>query len=182
MAVDTVARTLAISAMDSSGYSKSEADAKFAAKADLINGTVPLSQIPPAVIERMITVANDSARFALTTAEVQFGDTVKVAATNKMYLVIDTDHLDGELGYQVYVAGKAAEAVADQNGDTIDTTYVKSISGKQLSTEDYTTAEKTKLSNCKTVWEGTQSAYEALVSKTYDLYMIYEEEENQNGD
>ena len=38
-----------------------------------------------------------------------------------------------------------------------------------------------KLSNCKTIWEGTQSEYEALVSKNYDLYMIYEEE-NQNGD
>lgn len=179
MAVDTVARALALV---NSGYSKSETDAKLAAKADLVNGKIPLSQISPAVIERMITVPNDAARFALTTSEVQLGDTVKVTATNKMYLVVDTDHLDGELGYQVYVAGKAAEAVADQNGDTIDTTYVKSISGKQLSTEDYTTAEKTKLYNCKTVWEGTQSEYEALVSKTYDMYMIYEEEENQNGD
>lgn len=36
-------------------------------------------------------------------------------------------------------------------------------------------------SDYKTVWEGTQSEYEALVSKNYDLYMIYEEE-NQNGD
>ena len=59
---------------------------------------------------------------------------------------------------------------------------VDKVAGKGLSTEDYTTAEKAKLFNCKTVWEGTQSAYEALVSKTYDLYMIYEEEENQNGD
>lgn len=164
-------------------YTKSETDTLLSGKADLVNGTVPLSQIPPAAIERIVTVANDIARFALTTAEVQLGDTVKVTSTNKMYFVIDTDHLDGELGYQVYVAGKAAEAVADQNGDTIDMTYVKAIPGKQLSTEDYTTAEKQKLSNCKTVWEGTQSEYAALASKTYDLYMIYEdEEENQNGD
>lgn len=128
-------------------YTKTETDTKLSGKADLINGTVPLSQIPPAAIERLVTVVNDSARFALTTAEVQLGDTVRVTATNKMYIVIDTDHLDGELGYQVYVAGKAAEAVADQNGDTIDTTYVKIVSGKQLSTEDYTTAEKTKLAD-----------------------------------
>lgn len=158
-------------------YTKSETDTLLSGKADLVNGTIPLSQIPPAAIERIVTVANDTARFALTTTEVQLGDTVKVTSTNKMYFVIDTDHLDGELGYQVYVAGKAAEAVADQNGDTIDTTYVKIVSGKQLSTEDYTTAEKQKLSNCKTVWEGTQSEYAALVSKTYDLYMIYEDEE-----
>lgn len=61
---------------------------------------------------------------------------------------------------------------------------VDSIQGKQLSTEDYTTAEKAKLANCKTIWQGTQSEYDSLVSKTYDLYMIYEdnEEESQNGD
>ena len=189
MAVDTVARALALGAGDAAGnsYTKSETDTLLSGKADLVNGTVPLSQIPPAAIEREVVVANDIARFALTTAEVQLGDTVKVVSANKMYLVIDTDHLDGELGYQVYVAGKAAEAVADQNGDTIDTTYVKKVSGKQLSTEDYTTAEKTKLGNCKTIWQGTQSEYDSLVSKTYDLYMIYEdeeetEEENQNGD
>lgn len=137
MAVDTVARALALSA-----GSISE---ELSHKADLVNGTIPLSQIPPAAIEREVVVANDTARFALTTAEVQLGDTVKVTSTNKMYLVVDTDHLDGELGYSVYVAGKAAEAVADQNGDTIDTTYVKIVPGKQLSTEDYTPAEKAKL-------------------------------------
>lgn len=65
---------------------------------------------------------------------------------------------------------------------------VDKVSGKRLSTEDYTTAEKTKLGNCKTVWEGTQAEYDALVSKTYDLYMIYEDDEeeteveNQNDD
>lgn len=152
MAVDTVARALALGAGDAAGnsYTKSETDTLLSGKADLVNGTVPLSQIPPAAIERIVTVANDTARFALTTAEVQLGDTVKVTSTNKMYFVIDTDHLDGELGYQVYVAGKAAEAVSDQNGDTIDTTYVKIVSGKQLSTEDYTTAEKAKLAGIET--------------------------------
>jgi hypothetical protein len=61
----------------------------------------------------MVTVVDDTARFALTTSDVQLGDTVKVTSTNKMYLVIDASHLDSESGYQVYVAGRAAEAVAD---------------------------------------------------------------------
>lgn len=152
MAVDAVARALALGASSSAGnsYTKSETNNLLSGKADLVNGTVPISQIPPAAIERIVTVANDTARFALTTAEVQLGDTVKVTSTNKMYFVIDTDHLDGELGYQVYVAGKAVEAVADQNGDTIDTTYVKIVPGKQLSAEDYTTAEKNKLAGIET--------------------------------
>lgn len=131
-------------------YTKSETNALLNGKADLVDGTIPISQIPPAAIEREIVVANDTARFALTVAEAQLGDTVKVIATDKMYLVIDTNNLDSESGYSVYVAGKAAEAVADQNGDVIDTTYVKIVSGKQLSTEDYTTAEKTKLEGIET--------------------------------
>ena len=168
MAVDTVARALALGAGDAAGnsYTKSETDTLLSGKADLVKGTVPLSQIPPAAIEREVVVANDIARFALTTAEVQLGDTVKVTSTNKMYLVIDTDHLDGELGYQVYVAGKAAEAVADQNGDTIDTTYVKIVSGKQLSTEDYTTAEKNKLAGIAAEAEVNQNAFSNITIGT----------------
>lgn len=135
---DMIARALALEA-------SAEISESLSHKADLVNGTVPLSQIPPAAIEREFVVENDTARFALTTEEVQLGDTVMVVATNRMYLVIDTDYLDSELGYQVYVAGKATEAVADQNGDTIDTTYVKKVSGKGLSTEDFTTEEKNKL-------------------------------------
>ena len=39
----------------------------------------------------------------------------------------------------------ADKAVRDGNGNTITTTYVKVVSGKGLSTNDYTTAEKNKL-------------------------------------
>lgn len=39
----------------------------------------------------------------------------------------------------------ADKAVRDGDGNTISTTYVKIVSGKGLSTNDYTTAEKTKL-------------------------------------
>lgn len=92
-------------------------------KADLVDGLIPVSQIPPVVIERLVQVADDTARFALTTETVQNGDTVQTIDNNKMYAVIDDTHLDSEQGYQVYVAGMAARAVGDQNGNTIDTTY-----------------------------------------------------------
>ena len=73
-------------------------------KADLVNGTVPVAQLPKVVFDEMVTVANDTARFALTTATVQNGDTVYVTATSKMYLVIDDTQLSSENGYQQYAA------------------------------------------------------------------------------
>lgn len=127
MVADWIARLIGLDAAQKGGtgdaYTKEETDELLDDKADLVNGVVPISQIPPAAIEKEVPVANDAARFALTTADVQLGDTVRVVATNKMYLVVDTAHLDTEAGYQVYVAGRAAEAVADQYGNTIDTTY-----------------------------------------------------------
>lgn len=104
-------------------YTKSETDTLLSGKADIVDGLIPVSQIPPVVIERLVKVADDTARFALTTATVQNGDTVQTIDNNKMYAVIDDTHLDSEQGYQVYVAGMAARAVGDQNGNTIDTTY-----------------------------------------------------------
>ena len=112
MMEDHIARMMALDA-------QSVADGK----ADLVDGLIPVSQIPPVVIERLVKVADDTARFALTTETIQNGDTVQTIDNNKMYAVIDDTHLDSEQGYQVYVAGMAARAVGDQNGNTIDTTY-----------------------------------------------------------
>lgn len=153
-------------------------------KADLENGKIPISQLPPTVIERMVTVADDTARFALTINEVQLGDTVKVVSTNKMYMVIDTGNLDKEAGYQVYVAGRAAEAVADQNGNTINTTYatvaalndkVDKVLGKGLSTNDFDNTYKAKVDMTKTEWINTRNQYDQLVSDDYDLYFVVED-------
>lgn len=152
-------------------------------KADLENGKIPISQLPPTVIERMVTVVDDTARFALTAADVQLGDTVKVTATNKMYLVIDINNLDKEAGYQVYVAGRAAEAVADQNGNTINTTYatitdlsnkVDKVSGKGLSTNDFDNVYKGKIDKTKTAWINVKTEYDQLTSDDYDLYFVVE--------
>lgn len=51
-------------------------------------------------------VPNDAARFKLTKAQVQVGDTVKVLSneigTDILYLVIDDNNLNSEAGYQIY--------------------------------------------------------------------------------
>lgn len=72
------------------------------------SGLVPLTQMPPSAIERLVIVADQVARFALTTATVQNGDTVKQTDVNEMFYVIDDTNLGNSAGYAVYAAGTAA--------------------------------------------------------------------------
>jgi hypothetical protein len=74
-------------------------------------GLIPVNQIPPAALERLIVVANQAARYALTTATAQNGDTVLQTDTGVMYFVKDDTNLGNASGYQVYSAG-AASSVA----------------------------------------------------------------------
>ena len=64
--------------------------------------------LPKSVFTKCIVVLNDAERFALTSASVQSGDTVKVISSNKMYFVKDTSHLNIEDGYEEYTVGTAA--------------------------------------------------------------------------
>lgn len=74
----------------------------------IITGTLSLSVLPAAALERLVIVADETARFLLTTASVQNGDTVKQLDTNVMYRVVDDTKLDEEDGYVEYVAMRAA--------------------------------------------------------------------------
>lgn len=70
-------------------------------------GTIDIARLPHGALERLIIVEDDTARFKLTTANIQLGDTVKVTKTQKMYFVIDDSKLNSEAGYTVYTAGTA---------------------------------------------------------------------------
>lgn len=72
------------------------------------NQLIPIAQIPPAALERLVVVADETARFALTTATVQNGDTVKQTDTNIMYFVKDDTNLNSSAGYEEYTAGTAS--------------------------------------------------------------------------
>jgi len=72
------------------------------------SGLIPITQIPPSAIERLVIVANQAARFALTTATVQNGDTVKQTDTGEMWYVYDQTQLSSNAGYRVYTAGTAS--------------------------------------------------------------------------
>ena len=73
-----------------------------------ITGVIDISHIPQGALERVVTVADDTARFKLTTSQVQLGDTVKVTATGRMYIVVDESKLTTAAGYMEYAAGTAA--------------------------------------------------------------------------
>lgn len=92
---------------DSHSHSNSTITSLDASK--ITSGTIDIARLPKGALERLVRVQDDSARFALTTSNVQLGDTVLVTNTNKMYLVIDESQLNREAGYQVYTAGSATE-------------------------------------------------------------------------
>lgn len=74
----------------------------------IASGTISIDRLPKAALERLVVVADDTARFALTTATAQSGDTVKVTSTGKMYLIKDESKLNNEDGYEPYTASQAS--------------------------------------------------------------------------
>lgn len=73
----------------------------------ITSGVLSIERLPKGALERLVIVANDEARFALTTEEIQTGDTVKVEQTGLMYFVKDDSKLNSEEGYEPYTAGTA---------------------------------------------------------------------------
>lgn len=74
----------------------------------IASGTISIDRLPKAALERLVVAADDTARFALTTATAQSGDTVKVTSTGKMYLIKDESKLNSEDGYEPYTASQAS--------------------------------------------------------------------------
>ena len=73
----------------------------------ITSGVISIDRLPQGALERCVVVADDTARFKLTSSNVQVGDTVKVTSTGKMYFVVDASKLNAEAGYEVYTAGSA---------------------------------------------------------------------------
>jgi hypothetical protein len=88
--------------------------ADTATKANGVNwgtaGVIPLANIPQGALERVVVVADDTARYKLTTGQAQLGDTIKVTSTGRMYIVVDESKMNSADGYMEYSAGKAASA------------------------------------------------------------------------
>ncbi len=97
-------------------------------EAEKITGTINIANLPQGALERCVVVADDEARFKLTTANVQVGDTVKVVSSGVMYFVKDDTKLSEEGGYEIYTAGSATSAFSDSKGQNIASTYIKDVS------------------------------------------------------
>ena len=105
----------------------------------ITSGTIDIARLPAAALERCVVVANDTARYDLTTDDVQLGDTVKVTSTNKMYMVTDKSELDNANGYTEFSAGHAATADTATKANQLTT--ARTINGTSFNgTANITTA------------------------------------------
>ena len=122
-----------------------------------INGTIPISKIPQGALERVVTVADETAWLKLTTSQVQLGDTVKVTSTGRMYIVIDESKLTSKDGYMEYAAGHAATADSATNAAAVPWT---GVTGKPStfapSSHNHTAAVKIGKADSKTVSTATK--------------------------
>ncbi|KAA0573371.1 hypothetical protein [Azospirillum sp. Sh1] len=76
--------------------------------ASAITGTISLSNLPAGALERLVVVANQAARYALTTATVQLGDTVKESDTGRMFYLKNEASIGSAAGWEEYSVGSAA--------------------------------------------------------------------------
>lgn len=112
-------------------------------------GKLQTSFLPTLAIGDTEIVANDEARFALTTAKVQKGDVVIVTGTNKTYRVIDDTKLDSADGYaQILTPDAPVQSVNEKTGNVVlDTDDVNEGDNNQYFTEARAQAAAKKLNS-----------------------------------
>lgn len=105
-------------------YTKTETDTKLNDKANsshthgngditsldaskITSGTIGIDRLPQGALDRLVKVADDTARFKLTTNDIQLGDTVQTLNNKKMYYVVDESKLSSADGYAAYTADTA---------------------------------------------------------------------------
>lgn len=133
-----------------------------------LTGIIPIDRLPHGALERLIVVATDVDRFALTTEFIQKGDTVKVTETELMYFVVDDTKLSTEEGYEQYTAGIAT--AVDWNGITnIPTTFAPSThTHTQAEITDLPVSLKNPTAITLTI-NGTSTVYDGSEAKTITI-------------
>ena len=106
-------------AKDSSNadYAEDASTAFYASHASATGliGVIPLANIPQGAIEKLVKVANQEAMLALTSADVQNGDSVLTTDNNHMYIVTDESKLRTMDAFTEYSAGTATHALEADN-------------------------------------------------------------------
>jgi len=98
------------------------------------NALIPISQIPPSALERLVVVANQTSRYALNNSQAQNGDTIKQTDTGAFYYVIDDTNLANSSGYSIYTAGTASSVA--WSGITGVPTPVSTLTGTNTGDQD----------------------------------------------
>ena len=102
-------------AVDSSkaDYAKDASTAFYASHASALGliGVIPLANIPQGAIEKLVKVSNNTAMLALTSNDVQNGDSVLTTDNNRMYIVTDEKKLGTMDAFTEYSAGTATKAL-----------------------------------------------------------------------
>ncbi len=98
---------VSINAADRS-HTHGNADITSVDASKVTSGVLDIARIPQGALERLVIVSNQAAMLALTSADVQVGDTVQCADTSIMYRVIDETALGTMGGFVEYRAGRAA--------------------------------------------------------------------------
>ncbi len=87
----------------------------------ITSGVFDVARIPQVALSKLVTVPDAAARFALTTAQVQNGDTVlQVSPDNNMYYVVDDTNLNNASGYQLYTAFAEWSTLAGKPQNVVD--------------------------------------------------------------
>ena len=107
----------------------------------IVSGVLDLARIPATALERMVTVADETERFDLTTATVQNGDTVYQTDTDKMYRVVDDTKLNEAAGYQVYSGAPYWKNIQD---NPVTVTATKTLTVTESATLDEAVALSSK--------------------------------------
>ena len=116
----------------------------------IVSGVLDIARIPATALERMVTVADETERFDLTTATVQNGDTVYQTDTDRMYRVVDDTKLGEAAGYQVYSGAPYWKNIQD---NPVSVTAEKTLTVTESATLDDAVALSAKANASEILWE-----------------------------
>lgn len=81
---------------------------------NITSGTLDAARLPALAFQQLYTVPDQAARYALTIAQVQNGDTVQQMDTEELWLVVDDTQLNNAAGYLLYTASVNWAAITDK--------------------------------------------------------------------
>ncbi|AIT09063.1 hypothetical protein LO80_03115 [Candidatus Francisella endociliophora] len=86
----------------------------------ITSGIIDIARLPNSAFSKLVTVTDETARFALTTATVQEGDSVKQNDTGVLYFVSDELNLNNSSGYTEYTASIDWSSITSKPQNIID--------------------------------------------------------------